>query len=127
MKKYTTFKTQIELLPRITVLYETSISIAFEWLWFGIFFGKGREDENELIKVFQNQLIECMVFKPERHDEFYDSIKIWYSIFTQQKKYYNVKGWAENFFQNADWKNGSTYMLKSIAIRRRDAKLQTGR
>jgi len=101
MKKYTTFKSQIELLPRITVLYENSILIAVEWLWFGVFFGKGREDESELIKEFQKQLIECMVFKPERQDEFYNSIKIWYSIFTQQKDYYNVSCWAESFFKDA--------------------------
>ena len=31
---YTTFKTQIEILPRITIIYEDGI--AFEWLWFGI-------------------------------------------------------------------------------------------
>jgi len=126
MKKYTTFKTQIELLPRITVLYENTTSIAFEWLWFGVFFGKGKEDESELIKEFQNQLIECMVFKPERHTEFYNSINIWYSIFTQQKDFYNVSGWAESFFKDADWKN-NTYMLKSVAIRNRDTKQQTGR
>ena len=121
MKKYTTFKTQIELLPRITVLYENYISIAVEWLWFGVFFGKGREDESELIKEFQNQLIECMVFKPERHGEFYSSIKIWYAIFTKQKDFYNVSGWAESFFKDSSWKN-NTYMLKSVAIRNRDAK-----
>ena len=40
MKIYNTFKTQIEILPRITIIYggrDTKI-LAFEWLWFGIFF-----------------------------------------------------------------------------------------
>ena len=59
-------------------------------------------------------------------NKFYNSIKIWYSIFTQQKDFYNVSGWAESFFKDADWKN-NTYMLKSVAIRNRDAKQQTGR
>lgn len=47
MKFYNTFKTQVELLPRLTIIYgngqsdeETEITlngIAIEWLWFGVF------------------------------------------------------------------------------------------
>jgi hypothetical protein len=114
MKLYTTFKTQVEILPRITVLYGEQKAIAFEWLWIGLFFGKEISNEAELIKEFQNQLIECMIFKPERHDEFYNSIPIWYKVFINQKDFYNVSGWAESFFKNASIKTG-TYMLKSQA------------
>lgn len=41
---YTTFKTQIEILPRITIIYGKNYcknvennGFAIEWLWFGIF------------------------------------------------------------------------------------------
>ncbi len=34
IKYQNTFKTQIELLPRLTIIY--SEVIAFEWLWFSI-------------------------------------------------------------------------------------------
>lgn len=48
MHYYNTFKRQIELLPRITIIYGDSLNedddfgvthngIAIEWLWFGIF------------------------------------------------------------------------------------------
>ena len=44
---YTTFTTQVELLPRLTILYgktendgiENKRGIAIEWLWFGVFIG----------------------------------------------------------------------------------------
>ena len=46
---YNTFKTQVELLPRISIIYGqgeaseeeyeiTKNGLAVEWLWFGIFF-----------------------------------------------------------------------------------------
>lgn len=37
---YSTFKTQIELLPRITIYYAKGDLkvVGFEWLWFGICF-----------------------------------------------------------------------------------------
>lgn len=38
---YSTFKTQIELLPRITIYYAKGDNlkvVGFEWLWFGICF-----------------------------------------------------------------------------------------
>ena len=48
MNFYNTFRTQFELLPRLTIIYgkgqseeETEIThngIAIEWLWFGVFF-----------------------------------------------------------------------------------------
>jgi hypothetical protein len=48
MEFYNTFKTQFELLPRITFIYGkglidedneiTENGFAFEWLWFGVFF-----------------------------------------------------------------------------------------
>ena len=48
MEFYNTFKTQFELLPRVTIIYgkghsyeETEITrngLAIEWLWFGVFF-----------------------------------------------------------------------------------------
>ncbi|MDD3972630.1 MAG: hypothetical protein PHC31_12060 [Clostridia bacterium] len=49
MEFYNTFKTQFELLPRVTIIYggkgqsdgETEIThngFAIEWLWFGVFF-----------------------------------------------------------------------------------------
>lgn len=45
MEIYNTFGTQIELLPRITIIYGKEQAneivhngIAFEWLWFGIYF-----------------------------------------------------------------------------------------
>ena len=45
MEFYNTFKTQFELLPRVTIIYgqsdeETEIThngFAIEWLWFGVF------------------------------------------------------------------------------------------
>ena len=47
MEFYNTFKTQFELLPRLTIIYgrgqsdeETEITrngLAIEWLWFGVF------------------------------------------------------------------------------------------
>ena len=47
MEFYNTFKTQFELLPRLTIIYgkgqsdeETEITrngFAIEWLWFGVF------------------------------------------------------------------------------------------
>ena len=47
MKWYTTFTTQMEILPRITILYgktenagaKNKRGIAIEWLWFGVFIG----------------------------------------------------------------------------------------
>lgn len=34
---YQTIKSQLEILPRFTILYGGNLkSIAFEWLWFGI-------------------------------------------------------------------------------------------
>ena len=42
MEYYNTFKTQFELLPRLTIIYGKSEiahnGFAIEWLWFGIFF-----------------------------------------------------------------------------------------
>ena len=48
MNFYNTFRTQFELLPRLTIIYgkgqsdeETEIihnGFAIEWLWFGVFF-----------------------------------------------------------------------------------------
>ena len=48
MEFYNTFKTQLELLPRLTIIYgkgqsdeENEIThngFAIEWLWFGVFF-----------------------------------------------------------------------------------------
>jgi hypothetical protein len=35
----TTFTSQIELLPRISILYSEPKGIAFEWLWFSLFIG----------------------------------------------------------------------------------------
>lgn len=35
---YQTFRFQIEVLPRVTVLYFDVFVIAFEWLWFGVSF-----------------------------------------------------------------------------------------
>jgi len=39
---YETIKHQVELLPRITIIYTDDVSVekgfAIEWLWFGIFF-----------------------------------------------------------------------------------------
>lgn len=43
---YNTFRTQIEILPRISVVYGKNVDdsdiekngIAFEWLWFNVFF-----------------------------------------------------------------------------------------
>jgi hypothetical protein len=44
MKFYNTFRTQFELLPRLTIIYgkaeDTEIThngFAVEWLWFGVF------------------------------------------------------------------------------------------
>jgi hypothetical protein len=44
MEFYKTFKTQVELLPRVTIIYgksdENDISsngLGIEWLWFGVF------------------------------------------------------------------------------------------
>jgi hypothetical protein len=44
---YTTWSYQIEVLPRITIMYKNEVkkrrfillSFAIEWLWFGLFFG----------------------------------------------------------------------------------------
>ncbi len=36
----TTFNSQIELLPRITIMYAETKGLAFEWLWFSLFIGK---------------------------------------------------------------------------------------
>ena len=51
MEIYNTWKTQFELLPRITIIYGkghkeddmeiTSNGFSIEWLWFGIFFNCG--------------------------------------------------------------------------------------
>lgn len=46
MEFYNTFRTQFELLPRLTIIYGKKQSdseiiqngFAIEWLWFGIFF-----------------------------------------------------------------------------------------
>jgi hypothetical protein len=48
MEFYNTFKTQVELLPRLTIIYGkkqsnkeneiTQNGFAIEWLWFGVFF-----------------------------------------------------------------------------------------
>jgi hypothetical protein len=56
MKTYTTTKTQIELLPRITILYKKGLAVNIEWLWFGIYFGKipkfKMNIDNEAISYF---------------------------------------------------------------------------
>lgn len=36
----TTFKHQIELLPRLTILYGQQKGIAIEWLWFSLYYGQ---------------------------------------------------------------------------------------
>ena len=46
MKAYTTIKTQIELLPRITIIYKNGVGI--EWLFWGIFLGT---PINEKLKI----------------------------------------------------------------------------
>ena len=47
MEFYNTFETQFEVLPRITIIYNKfededyaiyKNGLAFEWLWFGVFF-----------------------------------------------------------------------------------------
>ena len=41
IKTYLSFKYQIEMLPRISILYgEGKIRVALEWLWFGVFLGE---------------------------------------------------------------------------------------
>ena len=37
---YQTFKYQVELLPRITIIYESEFMIGVEWLWFGFYIRK---------------------------------------------------------------------------------------
>lgn len=36
----TTFAHQIELLPRLTILYGRQKGIAIEWLWFSLYYGQ---------------------------------------------------------------------------------------
>lgn len=37
MKFYNTFLKQIEILPRLTIMYSKELKgVAFEWLWFGV-------------------------------------------------------------------------------------------
>lgn len=58
MEFYKTFKTQVELLPRVTIIYgksdENDISsngFAIEWLWFGVFinFALSRNEGNTML------------------------------------------------------------------------------
>lgn len=50
MRFYTSFTTQIEVLPRLTIIYgslqfcnrEIMRGVGIEWLWFGVFIGAER-------------------------------------------------------------------------------------
>jgi hypothetical protein len=48
MKFYNSWSSQVEILPRFTIVYGKTQSdedenlIAFEWLWFGVFVGLGK-------------------------------------------------------------------------------------
>lgn len=54
IQTYNTIKTQIEIIPRLTIIY--SKGIAFEWLFFGIYIGKEVDEklkiDNDTISYF---------------------------------------------------------------------------
>jgi hypothetical protein len=54
LKFDTTFKTQIEILPRLTIVYREVISI--EWLWFCLFLQFGKTTDNVYPVAFEKKL-----------------------------------------------------------------------
>jgi hypothetical protein len=84
---------------------------------YAIKIGKPIKYLNMNFLLFKQQVINCMVFQPVDHAEFYQMLNDWYAFFKEQKNFCDVPEWCEDFFQDVDFKT-HTYMLKSKAIKR---------
>jgi len=69
---------------------------------------------------FKKRLIECMVFQPIRHSEFYEMLNDWYKHFKETSmNNKTVENWCEFWFEEITF-DTHTFMLKSKAIERRN-------
>jgi len=71
---------------------------------------------------FKDRLIECMVFQPIEHSEFYEMLNDWYVYFKETAMGdKTVENWCEFWFEDITFST-HTYMLKSKAVLNRDNK-----
>lgn len=97
MKIYNTLKTQIELLPRITIIYKHGFGI--EWLCYGIFFGK---EPKEVFKI-HNDVISQFA---EDYATFYVNKE------TQSHKWMNVRShFRAGMLQSLKYLNGDDHTV----------------
>lgn len=97
MKFYNTLETQIELLPRITIIYGCGVGI--EWLFWGIYIGKEVEEplkiHNDIISQFA-----------EDHANFYVNKE------TQSHKWMNVRShFRAGMLQSLKYLNGDDHTV----------------
>jgi len=97
MKFYNTLKTQIELLPRITIIYKQGIGI--EWLCWGVFLG---EEPKQVLKI-DNDVISQF---SEDYTNFYINKT------TQFNKWINVRShFTSGMLQSLKILNGDNHTL----------------
>lgn len=97
MKFYNTLKTQIELFPRVTIIYKNGFGI--EWLCWGVFFGK------EVKQKFQihNDIISQLA---DDHSTFYVNKN------TQPHKWMNIRShFRAGMLQALKVLNGDDYTV----------------
>lgn len=97
MKVYNTLKTQIELLPRITIIYKNGLGI--EWLCWGIFFG---EEPKETLKIYNDVISQFA----EDYANFYVNKE------TQFHKWMNIRShFRSGMLQSLRILNGDNHTL----------------
>lgn len=97
MKFYNTLKTQIELLPRITIIYKQGVGI--EWLCWGVFLG---EEPKQVFKI-DNDVISKFA---EDYASFYINKE------TQSHKWINVRShFRAGMLQSLKILNGDNHTL----------------
>ena len=92
-KFYNTLKTQIEILPRITIVYKYGFGV--EWLFFGIFFGKEPDQNlkihNDIISKFAEEYATFYVNKNIQSHKWMNIRSHFRAGMLQSLKYLNTK------------------------------------
>ena len=97
MKFYNSLKTQIELFPRVTIIYKNGIGI--EWLCWGIYFG---EEPKETLTI-NNDVISQFA---EDYANFYVNKE------TQSHKWMNVRShFRAGMLQSLKYLNGDNHTV----------------
>lgn len=92
-KFYNTLKTQIEIFPRITIIYKYGVGV--EWLFFGIFFGEEPHQNlkihNDIISKFAEEYATFYVNKNTQSHKWMNIRSNFRAGMLQSLKYLNTK------------------------------------